>query len=119
MDVEDEGAFVEPIERLGFTLRYREQGHRYFRPPPGRLRAAQIHVCISGGAWERVHLLFRDYLRAHPGEAAAYARAKREAAAAHREDRVAYNDAKSPIIEVLLGRAEQWAERSGWTIERS
>ena len=32
----------------------------------------QVHVCEIGSDWERVHLLFRDYLRTHPEVAAEY-----------------------------------------------
>ena len=44
-DVEDEGAYVPALESLGYPLRMREAGHRYFRPRPGLPRLAQIHVC--------------------------------------------------------------------------
>src|SRR6185369_13156327 len=40
-DVNDEEAFVAPIERLGFELRFVEHGHRYFRPPSGLPRDFQ------------------------------------------------------------------------------
>jgi GrpB-like predicted nucleotidyltransferase (UPF0157 family) len=39
-----------------------------------------VHVCQKGSKWERVHLLFRDYLRFSPDAREAYAVAKREAA---------------------------------------
>jgi GrpB-like predicted nucleotidyltransferase (UPF0157 family) len=108
-DVDNEDAFRSPIESCGFALRYREAGHRYFRPPPGLPRDFQVHVCSAGSKWERDHLLFRDYLRAQSAEAERYAAMKRQAAAANRADRIAYNDAKGPLILELLERAELWA----------
>jgi GrpB-like predicted nucleotidyltransferase (UPF0157 family) len=113
-DVEDTDAYREPIERHGFVLRYIEPGHRYFRPAPGIPRLWQVHVCQAGSDWERVHLLFRDFLRAHPDEAAAYAALKLEMAERHPHDRIAYNDAKGPWIESALQRAEAWATNTGW-----
>jgi GrpB-like predicted nucleotidyltransferase (UPF0157 family) len=115
-DVDDEAAYRDPIESCGFALRYRELGHRYFRPPPGLARLYQVHVCTFGSAWERVHLLFRDYLRANPDEAQRYQEMKRHVAAQNRGDRIAYNDAKGPLIVEMLARAEEWAVSTGWRI---
>jgi GrpB-like predicted nucleotidyltransferase (UPF0157 family) len=120
-DVADEGSYVPAIESVGFGLRYRNEGlgWRYFRPPPGLPREAQVHVCSVGSESERLHLLFRDYLRAHPAEADAYAVAKRAAAARHREDRIAYTDAKDAFIHPALRRAEAWASETDWSVEMS
>ncbi|MDP8904145.1 MAG: GrpB family protein [Chloroflexota bacterium] len=112
-DVEDEGAYREAIEAQGFVLRWIEPGHRYFRPPPGLPRLWQVHVCTVRSEWERVHLLFRDYLRAHPAEAGQYAELKMRLAAEHRGDRIAYTDAKGPFVEEVLARADEWARASG------
>jgi len=118
-DVSDEAAYVPAIEALGFGLRYRHRGHgwRYFRPPPGLPRQTQVHVCSAGGEWQRAHLLFRDYLRAHPAEADAYGAVKREAATRHPRDRIAYTDAKGTFILPALERAEAWARVSGWSAD--
>jgi GrpB-like predicted nucleotidyltransferase (UPF0157 family) len=120
-DVADEDSYVRAIESLGFGLRYRneDRGWRYFRPPPGLPREAQVHVCSVGSESERLHLVFRDYLRAHPAEVDAYAVAKRSAAARHHEDRIAYTDAKDAFIHPALRRAEAWASETGWSVERS
>lgn len=113
-DVEAEADYLQPIEAQGFELRWIEPGHRYFRPPPGLPRLCQVHVSSVGSEWERVHLLFRDYLRAHPDAAADYEALKRRLAAEHRANRIAYTDAKGPFIEGVLARAEEWAEEVGW-----
>jgi GrpB-like predicted nucleotidyltransferase (UPF0157 family) len=113
-DVEDESAYVAAIESTGMRLRSREPGHRYFRPPPGIDRVVQIHVCAVGSDWERVHILFPAYLRANPARAAAYARLKRDLAAAFPDDRIGYTDAKGPFIEETLVMAATWAARTGW-----
>lgn len=105
----DESAYVPAIESLGIQLRSREDEHRFFRPFAGRPRDVHVHVCATGSRWERRHLLFRDYLRADPAARAAYTVAKVEIAARWRDDRIAYADAKTDVIEELLARAETWA----------
>jgi len=113
-DAGDETAYLAPIEAEGFEMRWIEPGHRYLRPPPELPRLWQVHVCTAGGEWERVHILFRDYLRSHPADAAAYAAMKREMAEKHRSDGIAYNDAKGPFIEGVLATAREWALGTGW-----
>jgi GrpB-like predicted nucleotidyltransferase (UPF0157 family) len=114
-DTGDEAAYRGTIEGLGLPLRAREPGHRYFRPAPGVPRDVQVHVCDAGGAWERAHLLFRDYLRADPATRDAYGDLKRSLAVRYRDDRVAYNEAKTSFVLDALERAEEWAERTGWS----
>ena len=116
-DVEDERAYVPRLEAAGVQLRSRDDLHRYLRPPAGRPREVHVHVCAAGSSWEREHLLFRDYLRAHPGARDAYAAAKREAARVWHDDRVAYTDAKTDVILDILAAAETWAAETGWRVD--
>ena len=97
-DVEHEATYVAGIESLGLSLRSREPGHRYFRPPAGDPRSVHVHVCDTGSAWERDHLLFRDYLRARGEVRDAYANLKTELAKSYRDDRLAYTEAKTLFI---------------------
>ncbi len=113
-DVDDEAAYRAPIERIGLPMRSREPGHRYFRTPKGALQRIQVHVCPFGGTWERDHLLFRDYLRAHPQVAATYGSLKRALAARYGQDRLAYTEGKTPFIRAAVARAEDWARATGW-----
>ncbi len=113
-DVEDEASFLPAIEGLGVPLRSRETAHRYFRPAPPDPREVQIHVWQAGSPEERVHLLFRDYLRAHPAARDAYAAMKAEAARLYRSDRIAYNEAKTGHILDAIEAAERWAVATGW-----
>jgi GrpB-like predicted nucleotidyltransferase (UPF0157 family) len=116
IDVEDEDAYVPAIEALGVSLRFREPGHRYFRPSGDRPRTVQIHVCREGGEWEREHLLFRDYLRADREARDAYARLKQDLADRYRDDRLAYNEGKTGFIVDMLSEAEAWATATGWAV---
>ncbi len=56
--------------------------------------------------WER-HILFRDYLRAHPETVQEYADLKRDLAEKYRNDRVAYTDAKTEFIASVVEKARE------------
>jgi GrpB-like predicted nucleotidyltransferase (UPF0157 family) len=75
-----------------------------------------VHVCQQGSDWERLHLLFRDYLRASGGAREAYAAAKRDAARLWADQGAAYTEAKSDVILGILDRAEAWADATGWAM---
>jgi GrpB-like predicted nucleotidyltransferase (UPF0157 family) len=115
-DLSDEDRYVPPCEAAGLQFRLRDDEHRYFQPPPGQPRDVHVHVCQQGSRWERVHLLFRDYLRSSAGGREAYAAAKREAATVWGNDRPAYTEAKSDVILGILDQAEAWATATGWGI---
>jgi len=118
-DVEAEATYVAGIERVAAPLRSREPGHRYFRPAGDSLRFVHVHVCDAGSKWERDHLLFRDYLRAHPHARDTYGRIKRELATRYGDDRLAYTDAKSDFILDTLDEAREWAARADWQLPPS
>jgi GrpB-like predicted nucleotidyltransferase (UPF0157 family) len=103
-DVNNDAGYVGMIESLGVPLRSREHGHRYFRPAAGSSRTLQIHVCQAGSKWEHDHLAFRDILRADPALADAYGQLKLKLAERFRDDRMAYNDAKTGFILDALER---------------
>jgi GrpB-like predicted nucleotidyltransferase (UPF0157 family) len=111
-DLEDESRYVPPIEALGVQLRSRDLEHRFFRPFSGLPRDVHFHVCSVGSEWEKRHLLFRDYLRAHAHAREAYTRAKLSAAALWRDDRIAYTEAKDDQIRELMAAAERNAPTS-------
>lgn len=62
-------------------------------------------VEASNILWER--LLFRDYLRQHPDEAARYAQLKRQVAKRFSRDREAYTASKAEYIESVMQKARQ------------
>jgi GrpB-like predicted nucleotidyltransferase (UPF0157 family) len=115
-DLEDEPRYVAPIQQVGVQLRSRDDQHRFFRPFAGQPREVHVHVCQAGSAWEREHLLFRDYLRSHPAARDAYAKVKWEAAAVWADDRIAYTEAKTGVILDLLDAAQVWAGGISWTL---
>jgi GrpB-like predicted nucleotidyltransferase (UPF0157 family) len=86
---------------------------------PGRLyfrrrlvdEAFNVHVVEYQGELWHDNLALRDFLRAHPEAAAAYAQAKARAAAAAPESLLRYSDLKADTVRELLRRAR--AERGG------
>src|SRR5262245_22544311 len=115
------------IEPLGYVLRpgstqdhlppgwegpESEWQKRFFAAASGR-RPANLHVRVLGRANQRYALLFRDYLRAHPASAAAYAELKRRLAA-HLADLRFYADVKDPACDLIAVAAEDWATQVGW-----
>lgn len=115
-EVDDETGYVAGIEAAGVALRSREEGHRYFRPSAGRPRDVQVHVCAAGSAWEREHVLFRDFLRADGASRERYAALKHDLADRWRDDRLAYTDEKSAFILATLAQAERWARATAWQL---
>lgn len=100
-------AYVGPLTGLGYrhVLDPWRDVHEYFSRNVDGERAFQIHVCLAGSDWERRHLAFRDWLRSHPEDAAAYAELKRRNAERHPRDIMAYVDAKTPFIRAIEAKA--------------
>ncbi len=120
-------ALISAMEAIGYTLPegvwrdHRPPGHTgpesdwqklLFRPPPGQ-RRTNTHVRVQGRANQRYALLFRDFLRAHPGTAGAYAELKRRLAA-HLADPQMYPEVKDPAVDLIYFAAEVWAADTGW-----
>jgi GrpB-like predicted nucleotidyltransferase (UPF0157 family) len=64
-----------------------------------------LHALEDSSLEARKHRLFRDHLRAHPADRDAYGQLKLSLAAAHGQDRAAYQDGKTALIERILRRA--------------
>lgn len=79
-------------------------GREAFRAPAGDPRH-HLYVCPDNREFQR-HVAFRDHLRSHPEDANAYANLKRKLAIRFRNDREAYNDAKSNFVEGILRTQE-------------
>ena len=108
--------FRDPLRGLGYVYRADnpERTKRYFRESPGH-RRTHIHVRRVGTFSEQFPLLFRDFLRNHPGAAADYAAVKRRCAQRFRDDRPGYVEAKESIVWEAIRQADGWAQRVGWS----
>ncbi len=106
--VPPQSAQISALETIGY-LYYGElgiPGRHYFRR--GMPRSHQIHlVKLDSKFWE-THILFRDFLRAHPDAAQQYEALKRELAVKFRDDRERYTDSKAPLIQQMLVQARTW-----------
>ena len=83
-----------------------------FVEPPGQ-RRINLHVRVAGRPNERYAILVRDFLRANPLIARAYAELKRRLAAAL-ADPADYPEVKDPAVDLIYLAAEAWAVASGW-----
>jgi len=81
-------------------------GRDAFRTPPDGL-PHHLYVCPPDSEECKRHIAFRDYLRAHPEDARAYATLKRRLAAKFSDDRESYTRAKSEFVAEILSRADQ------------
>ena len=89
------------LERAGYVLRVREEGHRMFRTPE---LDVHVHVWPSGHRDIADQLAFRERLRASSEDRAAYEALKRELATRDWSDMNDYADAKGPLIREILAR---------------
>jgi GrpB-like predicted nucleotidyltransferase (UPF0157 family) len=102
--------YVGPLEALGYEYFefLTEEGIDdlpYLAKPPVPPRSFHIHVAEAGSFNERRHLAFRDWLRAHPEDAAAYEAHKHELAARAWDDTQDYADAKTDFVTAIVDRA--------------
>jgi putative glutamine amidotransferase len=99
-------AYVDPLVRLGYrwAIDPWTDEHEFFSRVEDGERAFHVHVCGTESEWERRHLGFRDWLRSHPEDAAAYERLKRELAEQHPRDTYTYTDAKTSFIREIEDR---------------
>ena len=112
-DIAARTAYVGPLERLGYLFAPTPESpdYHFFARPPERPRSHHLHVCEAGSEHEFRHVAVRDFLRAHPDEAASYAALKRGLAAGHAPDRLAYIAGKDRYVAALEARALAWARR--------
>jgi len=104
------------LEALGYEAmgEFGIPGRRYFRKDDaGGNRTHQIHAFAAGSPQIARHLAFRDFLRAHPDDAARYEALKERLAQAFPSDIASYADGKDASIQEIGARAAEWRLRSG------
>ena len=117
IDVEDLRARLEP---LGYRyIPWKTTDSLFFAHPATGRRRHHVHVCLAGSDDEHRILALRDYLRAHPAEAAGYGLLKQDLAKRFAGNRAGYIAAKDGLVKTLQARAVAWAEKSpeelrGW-----
>jgi len=106
-ELADHARCVAPLRFLGYEHKgeFGIPGRHYFRKPVRGPRRHQLHMVEHGRDFWVRHLLFRDYLRRHPDEAAAYQRLKVGLAARFGTDVEGYTEAKREFIQSALVKA--------------
>jgi GrpB-like predicted nucleotidyltransferase (UPF0157 family) len=105
-DSANESAYVPEMEAAGYVLRIREPEwfeHRVFKGPDTEVN---LHVFTTGCTEVDQMLLFRDWLRANAADRELYATAKRELAARDWKYMQQYADAKTPVVQEIMLRAQ-------------
>ena len=112
-DERDRAAAIAALQSAGYVHRGEQgiPGRDFFRW--GAPRQYHLHLTLAGSAFWRDHRLFRDWLRAHPDTAAAYAALKRDLATRFPRDREAYIDGKSTFVANVLRMAQTRREPGG------
>ena len=102
--------YREPLERAGYV--YVEDVNDngvdelpFFPKPATEPRAFHVHIVEADTYNERRHLLFRDWLRTHPDDRAAYERHKRDLATREWGRGQDYADAKTDFITTIVDQA--------------
>jgi GrpB-like predicted nucleotidyltransferase (UPF0157 family) len=104
-DSGDEDAYVPDMVEAGYRLVIREPEwyeHRLFKGPDTNIN---LHTFTEGSPEIRRMLAFRDRLRSHPEELAAYEAAKQELAGRTWAFVQDYADAKGVVVEGIIARA--------------
>ena len=97
---------IDAAAALGYCYYpYRPDREHWFCKPSPAFRTHHLHLVPFGSEQWRGTLAFRDYLRAHPADAAEYAALKMQLARQYRDDREAYTQAKSAFISRVTGLA--------------
>jgi len=102
-DSSDESSYVPALERIGYVLRVREPDwyeHRMLRGPDADVN---LHVFTDDADEINRMLTFRDRLRADPDARHRYATTKRQLAAQRWKYVQNYADAKSAVIDEIIG----------------
>jgi GrpB-like predicted nucleotidyltransferase (UPF0157 family) len=113
--VEELDARAHRLAALGYEAlgEFGIPGRRYFQKNAADgARTHQLHAFAVGSPAVRRHLDFRDYLRAFPAEAAAYAALKQDLAARCGSDTHAYTDGKAEFIRAVERRAAAWRQHA-------
>lgn len=84
-------------------------GRRYFQKSDEcGIRKVHLHAYEKGNPEVHRHLIFRDFLIAHPEEARRYSEVKANAAEKNEYDIESYIAAKSPIVKEIEQKALNW-----------
>jgi len=107
------GTLIQPMASLDYIGRGENgiPGRQYFRKGSNAYHTHHVHVYAENHPEIARHLDFRDYLRAHPGDAAAYSELKERLAQQYGTDPELYTDNKTAFIRNIDGKAHLWRKK--------
>ncbi len=106
---EEASRCIPLLDQMGYTYKGENGISRRHYFVKGDPRTHHLHMLeIESEEWKH-HLLFRDYLRATPAGAQAYASLKQTLAMQFATDRDAYQIGKENFIQAVLQKANQEA----------
>jgi GrpB-like predicted nucleotidyltransferase (UPF0157 family) len=103
-DSGDESAYLSDLEAAGFALRIREPEWEEHRVLGGEDPTTNLHVYSPGSRETGRVVMFRDWLRTHPDDRAAYATLKSVLARRGFVDVMDYNNHKAPLVYDIYER---------------
>jgi GrpB-like predicted nucleotidyltransferase (UPF0157 family) len=109
-DSADENAYVPALTAQGYRLHLREPDWEQHRVMKGQRPWVNLHVFTFGSPEPDRMLAFRDRCRTHPEELKLYQETKQALASQVWRHVQHYANAKSEVVEAIIGRA--LAERS-------
>jgi GrpB-like predicted nucleotidyltransferase (UPF0157 family) len=114
VSMEPRSAYVPALVGLGYrtVLDPSDPDHEFASRNLDGERRFNVHLCLAGSPFERRHLAFRDRLRTHPRDAAAYGDLKRHLAATHPNDVHTYTEGKTGFIRAIEIEALATASRA-------
>jgi GrpB-like predicted nucleotidyltransferase (UPF0157 family) len=104
-DSADESTYAAALESAGYRLRIREPDWHEHRMFKGGEEDVNLHVFSEGCPEVERMLVFRDWLLTNAEDRELYARSKRALAQQAWKYTQNYADAKTGVIEEILGRA--------------
>jgi GrpB-like predicted nucleotidyltransferase (UPF0157 family) len=110
---EDVPTAIERLRTLGYVYQGDKgiKGREAFMWPRGA-SPHHLYVVVAGSPPHTGHIEFRNYLRQHPDVAQEYAALKKGLAERHRDDRLAYTEAKSEFVIAALQAADRDRRRT-------
>ena len=116
MEESNRASAIAAVEALGY--RHHGQGgvpgRDYLSSRPLHGPPVNVHVFAAHSPLLADNRLIRDYLRAHPDAARAYARSKDRALEQGHSDLRSYSQAKRETITAVREAAYRWAMFSRW-----
>ncbi|MGE7766046.1 GrpB family protein [Peribacillus sp. NPDC096540] len=101
--------FIEPLKTIGYEFVPHKEfpERRFFRKGQWRAGTHHLHIYkFESEEWAN-HILFRDYLSAHPDVCKQYQQLKQNLAQEYHVDRVGYTKAKAPFIRYVIEEAKK------------